>query len=617
MKTFVPRVPYSHRALLPILVSASLAACAGPDRTATPTPEADVAHGDPRPPNVILVMTDDQGYGDFGIHGNPVLETPCLDAFAGECPTVERFYVSPVCAPTRASLMTGRYNYRTRVVDTWRGRAQLEPDELTLAEALGFNGYRTGIFGKWHLGDAHPLRPMDQGFDHSLIHRGGGLAQPSDPLENARRYTDPILFRNGDPVETEGYCTDVYFDEALEFIDRCQAKGAPFFAYITPNAPHDPFHDVPEELYAKYEDRDFTPLLRGEGVQVDKIARTFAMIENIDQNFGRLLAHLEALDIADSTIVIFLTDNGPLWGRQVAGLRSHKTSVYEGGIRSPLWVRWPGVLDASTRIEGITAHIDLMPTLLEATRSKLPRSVDFDGVSLWPALLEEGIGARAVADLDRRIYIQSHRGDTPIPEHHFASIGPRYKLVRASGFGSESPPGDHPFELYDLLLDPGETRDLAPEDPARVAALRADYRRWFDDVSGTRPDNYAPPRIRPGTPAETSTTLTRNDWRVDRAEWGSGWGRNGYWPLHFDAETELEVTLVFREPVEAERVSVHLGNEVLELRFQAPGDHIPLGPVAFPGGDIDLWVEVHGEAEILAPYQVVLETRGPGSTVDP
>ena len=293
-------------------------------------------------PNVVLVMTDDQGIGDFSHAGHGVLETPNLDLLAASSPKVARFYVSPVCSPTRASLLTGRYNYRTRVVDTWIGRSMMEPEEVTLAEILGAAGYATGIFGKWHLGDCYPLRPIDQGFEEALVHRGGGLAQPSEPPANERRYTDAILVHNGVEVETEGYCTDVYFDAALEFIDESLEAERPFFAYVATNAPHDPFHDVPPELYAKYAGRELEPTLRGKSDKVDREARICAMVENIDQGVGRLLEHLEELGIADDTIVVFLNDNGPLWGRFTKGLRGHKTGVYEGGIRAPLFVRWPG-----------------------------------------------------------------------------------------------------------------------------------------------------------------------------------------------------------------------------------------------------------------------------------
>jgi arylsulfatase/arylsulfatase A len=199
-------------------------------------------------PNVVLIMTDDQGYGDFGATGNRLIETPHLDAMAKRSASMSTFYVSPVCSPTRACLMTGRYNYRTRCIDTWVGRSMMEPEEVTVAESLRAAGYATGIFGKWHLGDCYPMRAIDQGFDTAVIHRGGGLAQPSEPRESGRRYTDPILYRNGKPFQSRGYCTDTYFSEAIEFIEQSSQAKKPFFVYLPTNAPHGPFHDVPEKL---------------------------------------------------------------------------------------------------------------------------------------------------------------------------------------------------------------------------------------------------------------------------------------------------------------------------------------------------------------------------------
>ncbi len=193
-------------------------------------------------PNVILIITDDQGYGDLGATGNPIVRTPNIDAFFAESAVFSRFYVSPVCAPTRASLMTGRYNYRTGVTDTFLGRAMMDPKEITIAEMLRDAGYATGIFGKWHLGDDYPLRPMDQGFAVSLVHKGGGINQPSDPPEGSN-YTDPVVYRNGHEERAKGYCSNVWTDGAIEFIEANSA--APFFCYLSFNAPHSPFN-VPD-----------------------------------------------------------------------------------------------------------------------------------------------------------------------------------------------------------------------------------------------------------------------------------------------------------------------------------------------------------------------------------
>ena len=244
-------------------------------------------------PNVVVIMSDDQGGGDYGFVGNDVIRTPELDAMHQRSGFLNRFYVSPVCAPTRASLMTGRYNYRTRCIDTFVGRAMMDSDEVTMAEFLRAAGYRTGIYGKWHLGDNYPLRAMDQGFQDSLVHRGGGIGQPSDPIGAEGKYTDPTLFKNGVETPMKGYCTDIYFDAAMDFISKSAKNDRNFFTYIATNAPHGPFHDVPQELYEEYLKTDFSPILINKlkpnrmKQEHDKLARIAAMITNIDEKVLR------------------------------------------------------------------------------------------------------------------------------------------------------------------------------------------------------------------------------------------------------------------------------------------------------------------------------------------
>jgi len=559
-------------------------------------PAAHPADGDP--PNIVIVMTDDQGYGDLASSGNPVIATPSLDALKASGAHFERFYVSPVCSPTRASLMTGRYAYRTRVVDTWIGRSMMEPEEVTLAEALRASGYRTGIFGKWHLGDCYPLRPVDQGFDEALVHRGGGLAQPSEPPENARRYTDSILFHNGEPVQTEGYCTDVYFDAALTFIDGCVEAQRPFFAYLPTNAPHGPFHDVPQELYEKYAGLDLEPVLLGNEGDADRVARVYAMVENVDRNVGRLLRHLDERQLADDTLVVFLCDNGPQTRRFVGSMRGTKGGVHEGGIRSPLFVRWPGHVEAGTRVDSIAAHIDLYPTLLEAAGAPVPEGVGLDGRSLLPLLT-----GSAAEWPERLLFVQAHRGDVPVQGNHFAVIGQRWKLVRPTGFGRETATEDVPLELYDLVADPFEGENLATEQPERVELLKQAYEAWFDDVSTTREDNFEPPRIVVGTPHETTTVLTKQDWRDVS---GPGWGTSGTWRLHAPSEATFEVTLVFLEERRVDSVSLRMGDELRELEVDAAGRSISIGVQTLPAGDVDLSVACFDGSVRAAPHQVVL-----------
>ncbi len=514
-------------------------------------------------PNIILLITDDQGYGDFGFHGNPVIETPHLDALAARSARMDNFYVSPVCAPTRASLMTGRYNYRTRVVDTYLGRAMMEPAEITLAEYLRDAGYATGIFGKWHLGDAYPMRPGDQGFEESLVHRGGGIGQPSDPPGGERKYTDAVLFHDGEPVPTSGYCTDVYFDAALDWIEKSHRENRPFFAYIATNAPHGPFHDVPDRLYEKYRAMDLSPSsFRHEDGHalpqewdVDLLARIFAMIGNVDENVGQLQEKLEETGLANNTIVVFLLDNGPNTRRYVAGMRGRKADVYEGGIRSPLWIQWPAELEPGRTSDRISAHIDVLPTLLEAAGIALPDEARIDGRSLLPLLRGDEVDWP-----DRTLVIQGHRGDVPVRYHHFMARTQRWKLLNASGFHLDSLPSQPRFELYDMAADPLETEDVAGRHPEVAEQIRQAYDAWFDSVSNTRPDNYEPAFIEIGTPHESPTILTRQDWRSD-PDRPAGWQRNarGHWRVRFTPGT-YDLLLRFDPGPEAERITLDAGS---------------------------------------------------------
>jgi arylsulfatase A-like enzyme len=552
-------------------------------------------------PNIILILTDDQGYGDLGITGNPIIDTPHIDALARESASMTTFYVSPVCAPTRASLMTGRYNYRTRVIDTFMGRSMMEPEEVTVAEILKEAGYATGIFGKWHLGDCYPMRPIDQGFDEALVLRGGGLAQPSEPIASGRRYTDPILIHNGTEVATRGYCTDVYFEAATGFINRSRASGKPFFVYLPTNAPHGPFHDVPGDLYKKYKNRDLTPVLVGRNQDADTVARVFAMVENVDQNVGRLMDRLEKDGLARNTIVIFMVDNGPNSRRYVGPFRGMKTEVHEGGIRSPFFVRWPARLQAGSRSDRIAAHIDVLPTLLEAAGVPVPDHLRLDGRSLLPLL--EG---KQVEWPERTLFVQTHRGDVPVKGHHFAVRDQEWKLVHPTGFGRNQPIADVPLELYDMSADPGEENNVASSRPEVVRRLKRDYEERFADVSSTRSDNYAPPCIILGTDHETRTVLTRQDWRVSGDQ---GWGRGGRWLLDFAAAATYDIELAWPEPVAPGFVQFEIGSLLLRRTLTQSTRSMVLEGVHVPPGQADLRVVLSREGSVDDPYHVILVRR--------
>jgi arylsulfatase A-like enzyme len=554
----------------------------------------------PKKPNVLLIITDDQGYGDLGFHGNPQVKTPRLDALAKESVRFRSFYVQPVCSPTRASLMTGRYAYRTGVVDTFRGRSMMHPDEVTLAEMLGSGGYRTGIFGKWHLGDNAPLRPIDQGFDEALVHRGGGIGQASDTPGSG--YFDPILIHNGKEERTQGYCSDVFASAAIRFIEADPTR--PFFTYLAFNAPHEPLM-VPEN--------DLKPYLglvpyRGEPgighplpakLLAEETAKVYAMVSNVDANVGRVLDRLDALGLARDTIVIFLTDNGPWKARYNAGMRDLKGSVHEGGIRVPCFFRWPGTLEAGRVVEPIASAMDLAPTLLEACGVSKPESVAFDGRSLLPLLMGEPVDWP-----DRTLYFQWHRGDVPQPRRAFAARSERYKIVQAKGIEPGGMPSLPHFELFDMVSDPLETADVAKGNADVVARMLEGYDGWFRDVSQTR--HFEAPRIHLGSPREEPATLTRQDWRGEAIEWEPG--VLGGWDVEVIRPGKYDLKVIYALGA-AGSVRVAL-NGASQRREIGPGTRLcRFENFELRQGVGRLQARIERPSGTVAAYQVVVERR--------
>jgi arylsulfatase A-like enzyme len=543
-------------------------------------------------PNIVVILTDDMGYGDLGAHGNPKIKTPNLDRFASQSVRLKNFYVSPVCAPTRASLLTGRYNFRTGVVDTYLGRALMRSDEVTLAEMLAAAGYRTGIFGKWHLGDNAPLRPIDQGFEKSLVIKGGGIGQPSDP-PGGSSYSDPILQANGRSQQFRGYCSDIFAQAAIDFID--QATDRPFLAYLAFNCPHEPL-EAPEAELAVYramklELREFPqlgkPIPPTFAAPADAVARVYAMITNIDTNVGKVLQALDTHGLSDNTIVVFLTDNGPAKVRYNAGLRGWKGSVFDGGIHVPCYIRWPGRFPAGQVVDRIAAHIDLAPTLLDACGVPPPDGVRFDGKSL--ILLLKGI--QNAGWPERTLFFQWHRGEQPEPDRAFAARTQAYKLVRPEApEGARKKPG---LQLFDMAHDPLELHDIALEHPEIVKKLHAEYRAWFRDVTSS--PGVEPVRITIGGPAENPTILTRQDWRGPRA----GWELNdqGFWEVQVAKAGRFEVTVHVPPRKFPTKLHLSLGTARAEMAL-APGQsefsfaavELAAGP-----GRLEAWVEGNGQ----------------------
>jgi len=480
----------------------------------------------PRQPNIVLVITDDQGYPPLGCHGHPFVKTPNLDAFHGQSIRFTDFHSGTTCAPTRAGLMTGHYCNSTGVWHTIGGRSLLRRDEWSMASALRDAGYRTGHFGKWHLGDEYPYRPQDRGFEQVVCHGGGGVSQQPDYWGND--YFDDTYLVNGEPRAFQGYCTDVFFDEAMRFMEDNRAE--PFFCYVSTNAPHGPFNVDP-----RYRD------LYGDATSSEAYARFLGMITNIDENFGRLVAHLRELDLENDTILVFMSDNGqtglgePVDGMFTAGMRGLKGSEYEGGHRVPFFIRWPaGGLDAGRDVDALAAYIDIMPTLLELCAIPIPDARSFHGESL-ASLMNDGVDGTDDRWDERVLVTDTQRTPHPIKWRMSCVMKNRWRLVDRD-------------ELYDLATDPGQERDVAAEHSDLVAELRDAYEEWWT-LCARDIDVEVP--IPVGVPGRPEAVLRSHDLRNEQdgdAVWNQAQVREGvecrgWWELEVSETGEYEFEL--------------------------------------------------------------------------
>ena len=419
-------------------------------------------------PNVIFILTDDQGYGDFSCHGSPILATPHMDRLHNEGAKFVDFHVSPTCAPTRAALLTGCHEFRSGVTHTIFERERLALDAVTLADVFSAVGYATGIFGKWHLGDEPAYQPNERGFKEVFIHGGGGIGQTypgscGDAPNNT--YFDPAILHNGSFVKTKGYCTDLFFSQALAWIESVK-QDKPFFAYIALNAPHDPLQ-VPFEYQKQYADR----------VPVDT-AKFYGMIANIDDNIGRLLTALEKWEIDSDTLVVFMNDNGGMYGRAIynAGMRGGKNSPWLGGTRAASFWRWPGTIEPK-QIDVLAAHFDFLPTVAELTGTELSENVirQIEGRSLAPFIRGE-----QVVWPERTLFTHMGRwGFGQVGDAKYAGVG-----VRTKRWHMVSPPRtkEKAWKLFEVSLDPGEKVNVATQHPEVVARLDAAYDVWWDSI---------------------------------------------------------------------------------------------------------------------------------------
>lgn len=480
-------------------------------------------------PNIIVVLTDDQGYGDVGFHGNKTVRTPNLDRFAGEGVDLTRFYVAPVCSPTRAGIITGRYHYRTGVTNVGSCGDRIKAREVTIAEVLRGAGYATAIYGKWHIGDNYPMRPQDNGFEEAVIHKGACLTpwfRNDPPGEN---YFDPYLFHNGKKKRYKGYCMDVYTDLAMEFMEKNAKRDKPFFIYLATNTPHGPLN-VSKKYSEPYKRIGLT----------ERMAEYYGTITNIDYNIGRLISRLKDLDLDENTIVIFLTDNGAS-GASSLKLRGRKATVYEGGIRVPCVFRWPGVFKGDTKVDRIAAYIDLMPTVLDAVGIAPPEAVMLDGVSLMPLLK-----GRPERYPDRTLIIQWHQGLNPQMYRSFTVFNQRFKLVQAVGGFQHSGKfltDEYKYELFDIPKDPLEKNDISSRHPGIVAKMKRQYEQWFWDVMKSRgPD---PEKICIGSPHENPSRLMASGSFVEQDQIPNI--VTGEWPSCVLRTGNYEVKMVFHE----------------------------------------------------------------------
>jgi len=521
-----------------------------------------MAFGDDRP-NVIIVMTDDQGYGDLSCHGNPILKTPNLDQLASESIRFTDFHVSSFCTPTRASLMTGNHAGVTGAFRTSSGRTMMHRDEKTVGNLFADAGYVTGMVGKWHLGDNAPHRPQDRGFQDVVWHRCGGVGQASDYWGND--YFDDTYERNGKFEKFEGYCTDVWFREGMRFIK--ENKDKPFMLYLATNAPHGPYRVAPE--WAKpYQGNK-------------KVANTnfYGMIANFDHNMGLLRNHLKELGLTENTILIFMTDNGTAAGGKFngldsepdlgfnAGMRGKKSSIFDGGHRVPFFIHWPaGKLTGGKDIDTLAAHIDVLPTLADLCGIEVGKAYQPDGISLKPLLdgnkkswqrnhlVEQFLGGARAVSLP------------PKPHEQSVVMTERWRLVHTNE-----------TQLFDIETDPAQRTNVAGEHAKVVAELKTHYDIFWKKVQ---------PRLKPvyidiGNPAHNPTELCSQDWRMPTGNppWNFGSIRKlpkvtGPWMVDVQKAGKYRITLrqypnVADKVVVAERAKIEIAGQSMEQPVEA------------------------------------------------
>lgn len=500
--------PITRRTVLQLIAGQTLAISVG---------AAQLAKAQNKAPNVVLVLADDVGYGDFGCLGNPYIKTPNIDSMHARSVRFTNFHVSPTCSPSRAALMTGKYCNSVGVWHTIMGRSILQPGVATLADCFKSSGYRTGLFGKWHLGDNYPCRAQDRGFDEVVVCGGGGIWQTPDYFGNDDR--NDSYRHNGRFEKYEGFSTHVFFDQAMKFMTGAQDAGLPFLCYIPTTASHVPTWAL---------EKDSLPYEHVPGLTQPGF---YGMTAEIDADLGRLVQFLDRSGLRENTILIFATDNGGADGVKVfnAGMRGEKGSAYEGGHRVPLFVEWPGGgIGGGRDVNALTKDIDLLPTLADLCALQ-NRGSEPDGYSLRP-LLYQSTTRSAATWPDRTLFVDSQRDELLMRWRETAVMTQRWRLVNPTPSGDPAK-----LELYDITQDPGQQNDIAAQNPEVIAALSRKYDAWWATIA---PQNAHMVRIVLGTDHDNPACLTCMDWHSPDAlnVWHqrqilTGPAANGFWAV--------------------------------------------------------------------------------------
>ena len=542
-------------------------------------------------PNVILVLTDDQGIGDLGAHGNPWLKTPNIDAFYEDAVRLTNFHVSPLCTPTRAAIITGRYPINNGAWATFKGRDALS-NTNTIADIFKKSGYATALFGKWHLGDNYPNRPTDSGFDMAIHHLSGGIGELSDYWGND--YFDDVYYVNNQPKQFKGYCTDVWFDEAMKFMDS--TTNQPFFVYLPLNAPHDPLF-VDEKYASPYKNLEGTEIID---------ANLYGMIANIDENFGKLLRFLENKKLKNNTIVIFMSDNGTRFGYNRdsklgfnKGFEGIKGSKLEGGHRAPFFIRWPkGKIEGGRDNNTLAAHIDVLPTLASLCGILIDDVMAIDGVDFSSILKKPSL------HMPKRTLFLHNRQDWRPPDRaeDVCILQDEWRLLNQK-------------ELYDIAKDPKQEQNLASLYPDKVLELLAAHQVFMKGAK-ENPEYRELPSAVIGSPEQKEIKLTIQHaigedlgiWKTEQVAAGVKNLNNTYsleiieagtyriscrrWPKEIEGTIKgfpknLTDTTLSYLPISPDKVCIRIANQILEKE-------IDVNDIA-----IDFDVELHNGKTLL------------------